>query len=246
MSFDERGHNEERSLRFFATAPRPCSYLENRSAVSIFADPDATLDQGIYNQLVRYGFRRSGKDLYVPSCPGCTKCIPVRTAVMQFSPSKSQQRIWKRNQDLTWKSLPAKFHPEHFVLYSKYLASRHAGGGMEDPTQEEYMSFLSSNWSDTSFLEARLDNQLVAVAVTDHLNDGLSSVYSFFDPNLARRSLGTFCVLYQLQMAAELGKDWLYLGYWIQESQKMSYKSRFKPIQMFRDGQWQTLNLDRA
>ena len=244
MSFDERRHNEERSLRFFATAPRPCSYLEDRSAVSIFADPDATLDQNIYNQLVQHGFRRSGKDLYVPSCPGCTKCIPVRTSVKHFSLSKNQQRVWKRNKDLTWRTLPAEFNEEHFELYSRYLENRHAGGGMEDPTPEEYMSFLSSSWSNTIFLEARLDKQLVAVAVTDHLNDALSSVYTFFDPDLPRRSLGTLSVLLQLQKASNINKNWLYLGYWIQESQKMSYKSRFKPLQMFSDGQWQDLNLD--
>ena len=244
MSFDETRDQGKFSLRFYATAPRPCSYLEDRTAVSVFADPEADLSQSIYNQLALFGFRRSGKDLYVPSCPGCSQCIPVRVYAQKFKPGRSQKRIRKRNADLQWTVLPADFSEEHFELYSRYLASRHTGGGMENPTPEDYMHFLTSDWSDTAFIECRLHGKLAGVAVTDFLDDGLSAVYTFFDPDLEKRSPGMLSILQQLEFAREWGLMWLYLGYWISACNKMSYKDRFNPLQVFYEGHWQDLTAE--
>ncbi len=240
---DSNNPSQEEELRFFATAPRPCSYLQKRNAISVFADPEATLSPAIYDQLALYGFRRSGNDLYVPACPGCSECIPVRILASQFVRSRNQQKIWNRNRDLICKPLPGEYSDEHFELYVRYQKARHAGGGMDDPTPEEYIRFLGSDWCETQFLEFRLERKLLAVAVTDCLYNALSAVYTFFDPDVKRRSLGTYAILRQIEMTRELARDWLYLGYWIRGSRKMQYKRRFQPMQAYRDGHWQLINL---
>ena len=240
---DNNKSHTQQGLRFVATAPRPCSYLQGRNAISVFADPDARLSAQIYNQLALYGFRRSGNDLYVPACPGCSECIPVRVVASQFIRSRNQQKIWKKNRDLACTILPAEYNDEHFDLYALYQRARHAGGGMDNPTPEEYTRFLTSDWSDTQFIEFRLAGKAVAVAVTDRLHNALSAVYTFFDPSLARRSLGTYAILRQIEITRELGCDWLYLGYWIRGSGKMQYKRRFRPMQAYRDGRWQLTDL---
>ncbi|HFD79441.1 MAG TPA: arginyltransferase [Gammaproteobacteria bacterium] len=225
-------------MRFFATVPRPCSYLDARDAVSVFADPDASLSPWIYQQLAQFGFRRSGNDLYVPACPTCSECTPVRIPAAEFHRSRNQQRIWNRNRDLECRLLGPEYRREHFELYRDYLARRHRGGGMDNPTPQEYRRFLLSDWCHTRFLELRLQDRLAAVAVTDYLDDALSAVYTFFDPDLARRSLGTYAILRQLQLAQQSRRRWLYLGFWIPGSPKMEYKNRFRPLEGFRDGRW--------
>ena len=239
MSRDEQPDGGQQSLRFYATAPRSCSYLPDRSAISVFADPEVTLSTDIYQQLAPLGFRRSGSDLYLPACAVCRQCIPVRVEVEAFRRSRSQQRVWQRNRDVTCTPLDAEFRQDHFELYSRYLSQRHAGGGMENPTPEDYLNFLASDWSDTLFLEFRLEDTLLGVAVTDCLADSLSAVYTFFDPDFEARSPGTLAVLTQIEMARQLGLSWLYLGYWVPGSRKMAYKNRFRPLQVFRGGHWQ-------
>jgi len=150
---DKNDPHTEEELRFFATAPKSCSYLKGRNAISVFADPEARLSPVIYNQLARYGFRRSGNDLYVPACPGCSECIPVRILAKQFRRSRNQQKIWNRNRDLACNVLPPEYRDSHFELYTRYLKSRHPGGGMDDPTPDDYMRFLGSDWCDTLFIE---------------------------------------------------------------------------------------------
>lgn len=234
----------EQTLKFFATPPRPCSYLEDRNAISVFADPDAALSQAIYHKLAPLGFRRSGNDLYTPSCPTCDQCIPVRVRTKAFRRSRNQRRVWRRNRDVTCTPLDARFRQDHFDLYCRYLSDRHPGGGMENPSPGEYLGFLSSDWSDTLFLEFRLQDKLMGVAVTDCLPDALSAVYTFFDPAFAARSPGTLAILTQIDTARQLGLDWLYLGYWIPACRKMAYKNRFRPLQVFRGGQWRDFNPD--
>lgn len=229
----------EQTLRFFAAAPQTCNYLENREAISVFADPDATLSTEIYHKLATLGFRRSGSGLYTPACLDCDQCIPARVVINGFRRSRNQQRVWRNNRDISCTPLDANFQQEHFELYHRYLSQRHHGGGMENPTPEEYMGFLTSSWSDTLFLEFRADGVLVGIAVTDCLPDALSSVYTFFDADFAQRSPGTLAILTQIETARQLDLDWLYLGYWIQNCQKMVYKNRFRPLQVFRDGYWQ-------
>ncbi len=239
MNRNSQPDDSHQTLRFYAAAPQLCNYLDDRDAISVFADPGATLSTHIYHKLAPLGFRRSGSSLYLPACPACNQCIPTRVAINRFRRSRNQQRVWRRNRDVTCTPLDADFQQEHFELYRRYLSLRHSGGGMENPEPEEYLGFLTSDWSDTLFLEFRADGALVGIAVTDCLPDALSSVYTFFDPDFAARSPGTLAILTQIETAQQLGLSWLYLGYWIPDCQKMAYKNRFRPLQVFRDGCWQ-------
>ena len=225
-------------LSFYATPVHECSYLPNREAVTVFADPDYRKDTALYSVLSRYGFRRSGQHIYRPRCPSCQACVPVRVPVREFEPRRSQRRAWRANQDLQVIAREPLFEEEHFELYQRYLLSRHKGGGMDNPTPEQYMEFLASPWSDTVFYEFRLDGRLLGVTVADQLEDGLSAVYTFFDPQSSNRSLGVFAVLCSLAEARRRGLDWLYLGYWIKEARKMSYKTEYRPLEFFRNGHW--------
>lgn len=228
----------ERRLAFYATPPHDCSYLPDRQAVTLFADPQFPKNERLHSVLARNGFRRSGPHLYRPHCPGCRACIPVRVAAAAFEPRRRQRRVWRRNQDLTVHPEPARFREEHFELYRRYLAARHRGGGMDHPTREHYVEFLTSLWVQTTFHEFRLGKQLLAVAVTDHLLDGWSAVYSFFEPELPERSLGVYAILWQIAAVRRAGLDWLYLGYLIDESPKMRYKREYQPQEHFVDGRW--------
>jgi len=232
---------EEESLLFFATAPRPCSYLEGRDAISVFADPEATLSTALYDKLAKFGFRRSGNSLYVPACPGCSECIPVRVPVSRFKRSRNQQKIWNRNRDLACNVLTPEFRRSHFEMYARYLNNRHPDGGMDNPEPDDYMRFMTSDWCDTLFMEFRLGETPVALAVTDRLHNAASAVYTFFEPELGRRSLGTYAVLRQIELAKDMGCDWLYLGYWIPDSKKMQYKNRFRPMQAYYESRWQPI-----
>jgi len=225
------------SLRFFLTVPRPCSYLEGQEAVSVVADPEARLNPAIYGELAVRGFRRSGADIYRPACPACDACVPLRIAV-PYTPTRSQERVLRRNRDVRIELLPAEFREEHFALYQRYLAARHPTGGMADTTPEQYRDFLISYWSKTVFIEFRAAGRLLAVAVTDLLDDALSAVYTFFDPTEDRRSLGTFAILSQLAIAERAAMRWTYLGYWIDDCANMRYKSRFTPHEVLRSGCW--------
>lgn len=226
-----------RTLRFYLTVPRPCAYLEDRQAVSIVADPEARLDQAIYQQLVLRGFRRSGADIYRPACPGCQACVPLRIPVPHPA-SRGHQRVLRRNRSVRLDILPAEFREEHFQLYRRYLEARHPGGEMVDGGREQYQSFLISYWSETVFVEFREDGRLLAVAVTDLFDDALSAVYTFFDPDEVRRSLGTFAILSQLALAERAGLNWVYLGYWIDACDKMRYKALFRPHEVLHAGRW--------
>jgi arginine-tRNA-protein transferase len=242
---DTPRHSKEEELRFFATAPKPCSYLEGRSAISVFADPEAQLSMPLYNQLAQFGFRRSGNDLYVPACPGCSECVPVRVPVARFKPVRSQRRVWQANQDLDWEVLTPSEAAGLYPLYRSYLQQRHAGGGMDDPSEEDYLHFLVSDWCDTFFLVGSLAGRPLVVAVTDDMDNALSAVYTFFDVDYAGRSPGTLAILRQIALAREIQRDWLYLGYWIAGSGKMDYKRRFRPLQGYRNGRWQEIGPPR-
>jgi arginyl-tRNA--protein-N-Asp/Glu arginylyltransferase len=231
-----------KQLKFYQDArPHDCSYLADHQAQNIYPDPNQTITNLLYSDLIKHGFRRSGNQAYRPFCPNCQQCVPVRINVKQFKPNRSQKRCLKRNQHITLETKPARFNPEHFELYRRYLASRHTGGGMDNPTEESYNNFLLSHWSDTSFIEFRDDKKLVAIAVTDHVHNGMSSFYTFFDPDYEKQSLGTFAILQQLNIAQAQHLSWLYLGYWIEECKKMSYKSQFSAVQGYINQQWQAL-----
>jgi arginine-tRNA-protein transferase len=225
-------------LAFYATPPHPCSYLPGRSAVTVFADPAGHKDRAIYTAVSHHGFRRSGAYIYRPDCPQCEACVPVRVPVREFAPRRSQRRVLRANQDLRVVARAPELHPEHFDLYRRYLQARHPGGGMDNPTPAQYLEFLASSWSDTVFYEFSTASQVAAVAVVDRLDDGLSAVYTFFDPALATRSLGVYAILWEIDEARRLDLEWLYLGYWVKESPKMHYKVEYQPMEYFRRGVW--------
>lgn len=225
-------------LSFFATPEHKCSYLPGKQAVTLFADPHADLDNHIYSVLSQYGFRRSGTHIYRPACPTCAACIPLRIDAANFKPKRSHKRIWNANQNLEIRLLSAEFREEQHKLYCKYIRHRHPNGGMDDPDPDRYMEFLTSPWSITRFAEFRLDGNLVAVAVMDILEDGISAVYTYFDPAYDKRSLGTLAILWEIELVQQHNLSWLYLGYWIEECPKMSYKSQFNPHQKFIQGKW--------
>lgn len=225
------------SLDFYQDRPHSCSYLEGRLARNIYPDPLRPLTNALYSQLIQHGFRRSGDHVYRPFCPACDACVPVRIDVSQFHPNRSQRRCLRHNQDIEINVQPAVFNEEHYDLYQRYLAHRHAGGGMDNPSKETYLQFLTSHWSDTAFIEFRLQSKVVAVAITDFVHDAASAFYTFFDPTMQQCGLGTFAILKQIELAQRQNLSWLYLGYWIGDSPKMRYKSRFAALQQF-DGQW--------
>jgi leucyl-tRNA---protein transferase len=236
-----------RALPLYLTGEHACSYLDGVQARTLFVDPGARIDGATYQTLIDQGFRRSGAHVYRPACRGCSACIPVRLPVAAFAPNRSQRRTWRLNAaEITWRDGPAAFCAEQFELYRRYLAARHADGAMaEDATEDSYRRFLVESWGGmTRFIEFRLDGRLVGVAVTDVLEQGLSAVYTFFDPELGERALGTFGVLTQIRIAQLLGRPYLYLGYWIAASRKMIYKERFRPIEAWDGQRWR--RFDRA
>ncbi len=229
-------------LKFYASNPHPCGYLAQQTAVSLFADPQAPMDTRVYSLLIDHGFRRSGEHVYRPYCPDCQQCVPVRVAVEDFRPNRAQRRCLKRNTDLSLHCVDTH-QDEHFTLYRRYIRQRHPGGSMDDPDPARYRGFIDSHWCETLFYEFRLGDELVGVAVTDRLEQGLSAFYTFFDPALSqRRSLGTLAILWQVEQCRNLGLPWLYLGYWIADCAKMRYKTRFQPLQGLLGDRWRELN----
>lgn len=225
-------------LGFFTTPPHRCGYLPGREAVTLFVDPRMRPDGPTYTLLSQHGFRRSGGHIYRPKCPSCEACIPIRLPVADFTPHRSHRRNLRINADISVNPREPIYDPLHFRLYYRYITARHAGGGMENPDPGSYMDFLTANWATTTFYEFRSGPDLFAVAVVDRLDDGLSAVYTFFDPSLPHRSLGRYAILQEIEIARNLGLKWLYLGYWIEECRKMSYKTDFTPYQYYVNGAW--------
>lgn len=247
-----------RSYTLYNTGIHPCSYLQDRDAVTQFVDPHRILDAPDWQALAYSGFRRSGSHWYRPRCPSCQACIPLRLPVSSFEPSRQQRRTWTRNQNLAINITEDISSGEHYALYERYINARHCDGDMYPASREQYDSFLALPMrgrdpaqdgllpgepsTATIYLEFRKGHQLMGVAVTDTLPQALSAVYTFYDPDENRRGLGVFSVLCQIELARKLGLRHLYLGYWIAQSQKMNYKAQYHPHEVLLGNQWQWMD----
>ncbi len=233
---------------FYMSRAAPCPYIPGQTEQMIFTDlSSAELPADLHDRLSRSGFRRSQGIVYKPNCPACSACVPVRIDVARFDPSKSLRRVRRRNRDVSAKQLPAVALIEHFDLFADYVQSRHGDGGMANMGFDDYMSMVQDTPIQTRLMEYRDDaNKLYGVCVTDLLEDGLSLVYSFFDQHRAGDSPGTYIILQHIEEARRRGLPHVYLGYWIKESRKMAYKSRFKGAQMFGPDGWRDVRLDES
>lgn len=234
-------HPTEQQLKLFQTHSHDCSYLPGRQAQTQFVDPDASLDHSAQTRLAELGFRRSGDFVYRPNCAACKACVPARIPLRSFKPNRSQRRIWRRNQSLTSQVTEARLTDELYQLYARYIEARHRDGDMYPTSVEQFSDFLVNSRADTRFIEYRDQDKLVAVAVTDLLDNAYSAVYTFFDPDHPQASYGVYTILSQIERARKAGLDYLYLGYWIKACQKMSYKVQYRPVELFINERWTLL-----
>jgi arginine-tRNA-protein transferase len=234
------------SLQLFgATAEGACPYLPGQRERKIITRLWKGRPVSHYGLLSRAGFRRSHMIAYRPACSHCRACVPVRTRVGDFSPSASLRRVARRNGDLSVQLFTARAGREDYALFARYVASRHGDGGMADMSYRDYRDMIEESPAETFVLQARHGNAsgpLIAACLADRLDDGLSAVYSFFDPALAGRSLGTFLVLELVGRARALSLPYVYLGYWIAGSRKLAYKSRFRPVEGLGEDGWRALD----
>ncbi|MBU3627016.1 arginyltransferase [Polynucleobacter sp. JS-Safj-400b-B2] len=236
------------TLQFYATAPYACSYLPNRTARSQVATPSHLIHADVYNDLLNAGFRRSGLYTYRPYCDECKACISTRLLVNEFEPSRSQRRAQKKHAGLETSVLNLGYQEEHYELYQRYQSERHEGGDMDSDDQDQYMQFLLQSRVNSRIVEFRdgphdsHPGRLRMVSMIDILEQGISSVYTFYDTSIPSASYGSYSILWQLEQARVLGLPYLYLGYYIKESDKMSYKVKFQPMEGLIDDHWQPLS----
>jgi leucyl-tRNA---protein transferase len=231
-------HEKALSRSFYATQPAPCPYLAGRIEQRIVTPFFAGDDAGFFDSLNQAGFRRSHGFLYRPACPGCQACVPVRVPVTRFAWTRRFRKVWKRNRDIRVERRPAKATDEQYALFKRYLDARHDDGGMARMTREDYRELVENAPVDTFVAEFRLGDELIAAALSDELLSGLSGVYKFFAPELERRSLGSFVILWYIEEAVRLGLPFVYLGYWIERSRKMRYKAMFQPMEQLGPNGW--------
>lgn len=244
------GDQPLQKLQFYVTTAYRCGYLPNRLAQSLIAAPQHLVNAEVYSNLIQQGFRRSGKFAYRPHCENCRECVPVRIVIEDFKPNRSQKRAFRQHQNLTATILPVDFHEEHYALYAAYQQARHDDqtkleAGTEENDVEQYRNFLCQTNVESVLVEFRDKHELKMVSVIDIVRDGISAVYTFYDTGeqvsdgiKKRASYGTYNVMWQAAWAKSLGLPYLYLGYWIKDSQKMAYKQNYKPLEKLVDGTW--------
>jgi len=237
--------SELERIRLFLSVEHVCGYLPGRASRNAFIDPEFPLTAARYGWLLEQGFRRSGVHVYRPYCQHCHSCIPARIPVENFQANRTQRRCLSRNADLTTRVVH-RLTEEHYGLYRDYLLSRHAGGGMDANNREAFHTFLECAWGVVRYWEFRQGSRLKALAVVDETPGGLSAVYTFFDPDETRRSLGTYAVLRQIEEARARGMPHVYLGYWVPGSPKMDYKRSFRPLEVLMHGGWKTLKITES
>lgn len=237
-------------LQFYVTTAYKCGYLPNKLAQSLIAAPQHLVDATIYSGLIQQGFRRSGKFAYRPHCQTCNECVPVRIILPYFTPNRSQKRAYKQHQNLTTTILPVAFYEEHYALYATYQRARHTSEKLNQDDEinqtekpdlddtEQYRSFLCQTNIESILVEFREDGRLKMVSVIDIVLDGISAVYTFYETGNVKASYGTYNILWQIEWAKSLNLPYLYLGYWIKNSQKMSYKQNYKPQEKLINGEW--------
>ncbi len=231
-----------KDLKLYTTAEHDCSYLPGQRARTLFIDPEFSIDIEFHTRLNEIGFRRSGAHIYRPHCQSCSACTSCRILVNDFKPGRRFRRVMKKNEDLQVTALPSIAGLEYYHLYEKYINTRHQDGDMYPASSDQYQSFLLTCRKDSLFLEVRQQEKLLAVMICDRLLNGLSAVFTFFEPDMPKRSLGTFAILWQIKVAQRLKLNYLYLGYWIQDCQKMNYKTQFAPLELLCSDGWQRQN----
>ena len=238
------------ALHFYLTAPYPCSYLPDKQAHSQVATPAFLINTSVYSELVLHGFRRSGTYTYRPHCENCCACVPLRVLAKEFAANRSQRRAWKQHAHLEATLHPLQDKPEYYELYQRYQRARHQGGGMDNDDNESYRNFLLQSHVDSLLVEFRepsgqaqgCQGVLRMVSVIDLLSNGLSSVYTFYEPDLPRARFGVYNVLWQIELCRKLDLDFVYLGYWIEHSRKMAYKTQYRPAQGLIGNVWRALD----
>jgi arginine-tRNA-protein transferase len=243
MPVEHMLHRTTRRPQFFyTTAPMPCPYLAGRTERKVVTELTGTESEALHDRLSRAGFRRSHNIAYSPVCPGCQACIPIRIVCDRFQPDRTQRRVGRDNADLTAQETSARATAEQFNLFQRYQQARHNDGDMASMGFYDYRAMIEDTPITTHVVEFRdNDGRLVAACLTDRLSDGLSAVYSFYDPDMERSSLGTYAVLWLVQRALQLDLPFVYLGYWVPQSRKMAYKARFRPSEILTGGHWREL-----
>jgi arginine-tRNA-protein transferase len=218
--------------------PHACSYLDDREARFVWVDPRVQLSRTVYSRLVAMGFRRSGAHVYRPACGQCAECIPLRVLVAEFTPSRAQRRVARCQEGRSVGLRRAEFVPEHYELFLGYQRARFPDSPMADMAESDYLDFIASQWLTTWLLEIRRDDRLASVTVVDVLDDALSAVYTFYDPERMDESPGTHAILDLIALARRWELRWCYLGYWIENSKQMAYKQKFRPAEVLLNGDW--------
>ncbi|WP_144394792.1 arginyltransferase [Pleionea sediminis] len=231
-------NDELLKLTFYATPSHRCSYLEDQQATTVFLDPEKIITQKLYTRLSETGFRRSGNHIYRPHCENCQACVPVRIPVKRFQPNRTQRRCLKKGEKFEFRAEAAEFSEKHYALYERYLRERHADGDMYPPTEQQYKDFLLSPWVSSKFLSFYDEEKLIACAVVDILDSGISAVYTYFDPDYSSYSLGRLAILRMIEEARKDSMDYVYLGYLVKDCQKMKYKSEYRPLDCFIGNRW--------